>query len=367
MTQKKIIDKQVACAMFATNTPFRWIEHNEVKKMFAMLRPGYIPPSRVTLAESLLDEVYQEEKNDCNVFLEGKIVSLSIDGWSNVHNEPIICSTITTGNGSVYLDRTIDTSGHPHNSNYLTDLATDLIEKCEMESKCKVCSIVTDNAANMNKMRKMVLERTNKNILAYGCSAHILNLLAKDFSNLDLKDQVVEVVKYFRNNQYASFHYKSAGGKTLILPKSVRWNSLCDCFETYIDEWPNLLKICEENRTFIDPNIGKIVADINLKRLVEGQLSILKPIAIAVDEIQKNNCSIAKAVEIWKNLQDTLKSKKIENKNMDIFNKRYKMALQPCHFLAYLISPTLTKFNLSPEEKKKHLILSRKCMVIQIS
>ena len=79
---------------------------------------------------------------------------MSIDGWSNVHNEPVVCATATTMNSDIYLADTIDTSGYSHTSDHLVDVAVNSTKKCEKQFGCKVHSVVADNAANVSKMRQ---------------------------------------------------------------------------------------------------------------------------------------------------------------------------------------------------------------------
>lgn len=114
-------------------------------------------------------------------------LNMSIDGWSNVHNEPIICAFDT-----------IDTSGHPHTANYLCTISCNFIERCKSEYNCAVSSFVTDNAANMAKMRENIREffksaDLNLILITYGCSAHILNLLLKYLEIHHIKEEVVTV------------------------------------------------------------------------------------------------------------------------------------------------------------------------------
>ena len=61
-----------------------------------------------------------EEKSKTK--LSGKNVTICIDGWSNVSNEPIIASSIQLGN-KVYIVGSIDTSGESHTSEYLATVA----------------------------------------------------------------------------------------------------------------------------------------------------------------------------------------------------------------------------------------------------
>ncbi|KAF2896054.1 hypothetical protein ILUMI_10124 [Ignelater luminosus] len=177
--QKHELDKQIAKAVIATNSSFRCIEHPQVKKAIQLLRPGYIPPSRRMVSTTLLKEVYKEESEKCFGDLCGQSVNLCIDGWSNVHNARVICANVTT-EGHSFLYKTIDTSGHPHTSNYLTEIVCDLISSCKDKYNCSATSFVTDNAANMVCMQATVEEKIGTKVITYGCSAHILNLLSND-------------------------------------------------------------------------------------------------------------------------------------------------------------------------------------------
>ncbi|CAJ0940114.1 unnamed protein product [Ranitomeya imitator] len=93
--EKELIDEKIAQFIYATNSSFRLIENPHFINMVQSLRPGYSPPTRADVAGKLLDQVYDREMEQCATALEGKIVNLSIDGWSNVHNDPIVCACIT--------------------------------------------------------------------------------------------------------------------------------------------------------------------------------------------------------------------------------------------------------------------------------
>lgn len=109
----------------------------------------------------------RKERENCKVFLEGKTVCLSLDGWSNIHNEPIICVVVHTKDGDAFLVHTVDTSGNPHTSDYLVTFA---IIECEGSFGCQVRSVVTDIAANVAKMRSE-LEKARHNHLWLFCTS----------------------------------------------------------------------------------------------------------------------------------------------------------------------------------------------------
>ena len=106
--------------------------------MIGMLRPGYTPPSRKDVADKYLTKVYDAEVVKCAHTLKGKTVCLGLDGWSNVHNEPIICATATTDSGQVYLVDTDDTSGESHTVDYLEKAASASMKKAQENFGCQV-------------------------------------------------------------------------------------------------------------------------------------------------------------------------------------------------------------------------------------
>ena len=113
-------------------------------------------------------------------------------------------------NGLTYLVDTIDTTGHPHTAAYLLEMSNVEIENIEREFKVKVGSVVTDGAANMLCMRKEL--STERDIITYGCQAHLLNLLAKEVQQskhqsdgiASIMEKLPSILKYLRNVQAAS-------------------------------------------------------------------------------------------------------------------------------------------------------------------
>lgn len=349
-TQKAELDEQVAKMVYATNSAFRLVDHPEFVKMVEMLRPGYKPPSRQDVADEHLPQVYEKEVRKCSDILRGSTVCLGLDGWSNVHNEPIICATAMTESGQVYLVDTIDTSGEPHTADYLVDVAKAAIEKAQSEFNCQVGSIVTDNAANVAAMRRKMEEDEESDLVTYGCSAHMLNLLAHDVEVPNVKEQVVHVVKYFRNNHFASAMYRQEGGNCLIMPQDVRWNTMSDCLDAYIKNWSKLLKICEEHRDRIDPTVKTKVSNMVLKRSAEELLGRLRPIAIALDRMQRDTTMLAESVDVWKELRDQLGL--LDNREVTRkFERRYEQAMTPAHLLANLLHPTHRGARLTDDER----------------
>ena len=54
-----------------------------------------------------------------------------LDGWSNIHNEPVVCVSLTRSDGDSYLTETVDTSGHARTAEYLLKVATSAVISTE--------------------------------------------------------------------------------------------------------------------------------------------------------------------------------------------------------------------------------------------
>ena len=150
-SEKEAFKEQIARMIYDTNSPFRMVDHPEFIKMIHFLRPGI-----TLLIELILKENYQ----------------ILPTRWGDVHNEPLVCATVTTMNSDIYLADTIDISGHSHTSDYLFDIAVISIKKYEKQFGCKVHSVVTNNEANMSKMRQKLQTRDDVDVIIYGCSIY---------------------------------------------------------------------------------------------------------------------------------------------------------------------------------------------------
>ena len=94
-----------------------------------MLRPGYSPPSRLAVGTTLLNEVHGEAYTICKEKVNGKPVSMEVDGWSNITNEPVVCAYITTYDGDTFLTSTIDTQDERHTGDNLEVIAESAIQQ----------------------------------------------------------------------------------------------------------------------------------------------------------------------------------------------------------------------------------------------
>ncbi|KAK2164706.1 hypothetical protein LSH36_60g06037 [Paralvinella palmiformis] len=145
-------DLEVGKLFYTCNILFNVAEHSQFKKVMNMLRNGYQSPSRKQIAGNLLDSVYDQLQSDMKKLIDCKTGTLVQDGWSNIHNEPIIASSLQVEGKSYLLD------SHPTGSMAKTGencktLCEESIQKAKDTYNCSVSGICTDNAKNMEWMR----------------------------------------------------------------------------------------------------------------------------------------------------------------------------------------------------------------------
>lgn len=347
-TDKVTLDQEIANYIYATNTPFQAVEHDQFIKIIRLLNPGYIPPNRHQVRGDLLDQSFSSVMEAYSEELKGKTVCMAMDGWSNIHNEPILALTLLK-DGNMYIIDCIDTAESRHTADYLVKVVECNAEKVKKRFGCTVRSFVTDSAANIAKMRKELGK--DEEIITYGCSAHLLNLFLQDMQISNIKENITEIIKYFKNHHIPGSLYKAAGGTMLVLPVETRWNTIADSVESYLKNWEILVKVCKDNSEEVDEEIIKKVNNKILKRKTEDYLERMKPITVALDHVQRETTLISDAVEIWLKLKDDMKEYLTDKTDMDNFEKRISVALTPAHFLANMIDPRYEGRRLTPEQR----------------
>ena len=92
--------------VFATNAPFSVVENKEFLQLMELVRPGIKLPGRLAIGGRILNDVYESEWKKFAETMKNKLVTLAIDGWSNVTNEPVLGIMMDT-----QLFASIDTTG----------------------------------------------------------------------------------------------------------------------------------------------------------------------------------------------------------------------------------------------------------------
>lgn len=343
--QKKILDQKISEFFYANNIAFNVADSYAFKEMITALRPGYVPPNRQKLAGQLLDEA----NNSVDLLMEDKLTNaattLMLDGWSNTSNDSIIAVSIHTGKSTHLLDA-IDCGSQKKTAEFCAEIAEKAISELKQRYDKNIFAVCCDNENKMKKFRDIITEK-HPHILAFGCSAHYMNLVAKEITPKSLMKYVVEIQKFFRNHNRPHGWLIEKKGHKPQLPNETRWNSEEACLSSFIYNYQKYIEISIEHKDDIDTNILTFLDNKGLYRECVNLHAQLSFIAKALDKLQADSCTLAQTVEIW---LDVMENKEL-SPYKDCIKKRFEEAVTPFHFVANITDPALQGKRLTRQQE----------------
>ena len=93
-SDKERCDNAIMKFWAACRIPFNAAENDAFKAMISVLRPGYEPPTSRALSGKLLDNLHDQLHENMGQQLKDKPVCLQQDGWSDVHQHPVVATCI---------------------------------------------------------------------------------------------------------------------------------------------------------------------------------------------------------------------------------------------------------------------------------
>jgi len=242
--------------------------------MIEMLRLCYKPPTRPIIGGDLLDSARSKIIDHMKTDLDGRDVTVIQDGWSDIHNTPVISGSVHAGE-KFYFISAIDTSTNRKTADYCASFARDTMKIAAESFGCNVTAVVTDTETKMNSMSEILTE-DNPSLTVYGCSSHWLNLLGQ------VINQIVEVNKYFGNHDVpGALLSETTGSVKPQLPNDTCWNSQLTCVDTYS---------CAQNEGLMDLRLRNLVHKVGLYNEAKHLEEQLKPIAVA--DVCEQRCVI---------------------------------------------------------------------------
>lgn len=365
--EEKMLNKKLASAIFSSGCPFSLVENPYWKDFFSSLRPSFKLPTRKDIGGKYLDREFESVEADVwTKIRSSNSVALQCDGWSNIRNEAIINFIITTP--SPVLLKTMATGAERHTGEYI---AQELMKCITDIGPNKLIGIVSDNAASMEKAKKIVVEQLPY-ITAYSCASHTLNLFIGDVMKLQslttiegaCKQIVKEITASHINTAALSQIQKDKYGsiRSLKMPVKTRWGSILHCISSLIlsKEALQILAVSEESYSIklaravrdniLDNDIFWVRLDkihnilqpiVKWITILEGDQDTFSKVLIAVKDIEKCLSSNTPGLPIKSNE---------ENELLASFEKRKTMLLKPIHLAAYLLNPNYFGAELSAQQ-----------------
>nr|CAH7750006.1 unnamed protein product [Callosobruchus chinensis] len=177
------------------------------------------------------------------------------------------------------------------------------------------------------------------------CNSHTGNLLAKDMLDKKLVDNVVLVLKEFKQPDLEKMVVLK-GGRRIKLPAETRWCSYRDSFKSLIENLAHMKEISAATRKKIKPKVTELIFNDDFIDDVQKHLEIQDPICNLVNICQSADTSLADAVNMWLKLE-------VPEVFADKLNSRQEMALNVYALTAYFLHPTYDNSKLKSAHNAK--------------
>lgn len=224
-----------------------------------MLAPNYIIPSRKTISNSLLLQIYESVLEKVKIDLQSvKALSLTTYGWTSINNQHYIALTVHFINSETKLcSRFIGCINYNEKctSQELSDFLMATVKKWNIENK--ISAVVTDNAPNIVGAIKL------NNWRHISCFAHVLNIgIQHGLEKLKpIINKIKSIVEFFKLSSGACHKLQN-------IQKQNGFNNSLNCISD--DEWEvvysacKLLKVFDELTTEMSPENVVTISKQNL-------------------------------------------------------------------------------------------------------
>ncbi|XP_035442823.2 E3 SUMO-protein ligase ZBED1 [Spodoptera frugiperda] len=284
---------------------FHLVESPEFKDFVKELNPAYNLPSRKTLSNALLTNLYNSTKESVKSELhQAEYVCLTTDGWTSSPNDSYIAVTVHLFNHQAHLKTFLLECIQFSDSHTAENLAKELKRISDLwEITDKIVAATSDNAFNI----KAAIRLNNWKHVA--CFAHTINLIVqtslKEIKNITMN--IKHIVEVFKRSPLASERLRNMqqklGEPQLKLKQDVstRWNSTCDMFERIIKIKSSVMSTIAidypetENMTAEDIEVLESAVEIlSLFKDVTEEMSSEKNVTISevilISNALKKNC-----------------------------------------------------------------------------
>ncbi|XP_030756558.1 zinc finger BED domain-containing protein 1-like [Sitophilus oryzae] len=235
--RKKELDRSLALMVAQDLQPYNIVNDTGFRSFVTLLNPRYVIPSKYTIREKIMKEMYTEAcKALKNILQSTQFVAITTDSWTSLTSESyltVTCHFITenfTLKSAVLSTKPIE-NGINHTSENLASALNYVF--MEWNIKKKITCIVTDNASNMTKTCDIL------KVKHLPCYAHTINLVVQDSLALApvkiILNRCKEIVRFIKSSNIATEIFKSEQNTDtplkVIQEVPTRWNSAYQMFK----------------------------------------------------------------------------------------------------------------------------------------
>lgn len=348
--ERKIqLDRELTKFLIGCNIPFRVVDSPFFKRFISVLQPGYQTPSASTVGETLLwEEAAIFNRNMLKEIQQDSNLTLTLDGWTD-NGMSLYAFVVLTSDRRVYLHSLKNFSAERHTAAFLTEETVKILEEIGSE---RVAAIVTDNAANMRKLRQNISEKYPA-IFDLRCMPHYINLITQDIVNHSWAKEVVKssmaIVNYFNNHTRQNTMLAKCRSDDVPSLKGyvkTRWFTCGNCIKSILLNEDALLKVVKSAECDITADIRSIVLNRQYWADCETLFKVLSPLMTVIGQLESKNATIADCYHQLLSLAAVI------NENLSgpddfrhhcsaMFARRWTDLNDEIHMLAFFLHPAM--------------------------
>jgi len=176
------------------------VEDLQFQKLLQMLNSGYELPSRKTVSESLISQMYNTIQEQIQTKIHKTTsICLTTDCWTSTNNQSFMAFTVHFFTDDLHL-QSVCIGCEEFDRHTSQNLATRLSKKVdEWSIHTKVVAIVSDNTPNIIRAVQ------DCNYHSSACFAHSVNLAVQNGINniSEVQYKVKSIVGYFKRSPHA--------------------------------------------------------------------------------------------------------------------------------------------------------------------
>lgn len=174
------LDMKVVNLVAMESLPILIIKSKSFIDLFSAIDPSYKLPGLKKFTRRLLPKQAEMTNQQLLKEIEKEdlfTLTLEFDGVTTMNGLSLLAILITTRSGqSVFLEL-VDIGSEIHTASNIAETVFRVFKESKLSEE-SINSIISDEAANCKKARKLIIEMfTSKHVLEYRCLAHVVNLI----------------------------------------------------------------------------------------------------------------------------------------------------------------------------------------------
>lgn len=288
--------------------PLKTVTDHGFRDLMSFIEPNFVMPSRTHITDMIKAQYLSAKQKVRSVIVNCRNVALTTDSWTSCRNQSYVTVTahfVSATPLKQLMDKN-DKNEKPmilksvvletremdekHTSENLAMRLIEVTEEYDI-SKPNVCAVVHDNAANMLRMHKVLVDQDCNTWEHVPCAAHTLQLAVRTGLKIAAVDELLSscrrLVAHFRHSARASAALRKeqiaqkAPEHELLQAVATRWNSELKMLQRLAEQRWVIVKILATKE--VTPDRAHRNLDLSTEQwdLMSGLIQVLLQLQVA--------------------------------------------------------------------------------------